>query len=618
MKDASPINIFTRFEKEEVEQSITDRFEKQVAKHSHRIAARSAIHEYTYDALNKVANRVARVILAQRGEGEEAIALLLENDVPMIAVIVGILKAGKIYMPLSPSVPHARNAYMLMDSQAELIITNSKNLPLAQELAKDKYQVINFDEIDSRVLDENLGLSISSDTFAYVLYTSGSTGQPKGVIGGHCDVNHEVMRYTNQIHICPEDRLALVTNASVSGSVRGIFGGLLNGAAICSFDLEKEGIANLADWMIQEGITIYRSVATTYRQLVNSLTQDHRFPKLRMIHIGGEPVYKRDVELYKKHFSPDCIFLNGLGITEAGSVRHYFVNKETQINGNIVPVGYAIEDMEVLLLDENGMEVGFDQMGEIAVKSQYISPGYWRRPDLTQARFLPDPTGGDERIYLTGDMGLMKPDRLLMHMGRKDFQVKIRGYRIETGEVENTLLAFDSVREAAVVSREDTSGDQRLVAYLVPATERLPTVSELRRALAETLPDHMIPSAFVMMDKLPFTATGKIDRLALPAPGTSRPELDNSFVAPQTPVEEKLAEIWTQVLGIDQIGIHDIFLELGGNSLLATRIISRVVNTFRIKVSLRYLFQWPTIADMAVVITQRQPRKMGHKDVGHI
>ncbi len=462
--------------------------------------------------------------------------------------------------------------------------------------------MINFDEMDPGASGDNLNLSIPPDTLANLMYTSGSTGQPKGVMGRHCDVIHEIMRYTNQIHLYLEDRQALVTDASIGGSTRGIFGSLLNGAAVLSFNLAEDGMANLADWIAQEEITVYRSAATTYRQFVNAITDDHEFPKLRLIHVGGEPVYKSDVELYKKCFAQGCIFLNALGITETLGVRNYFMDKETQLSSGIVPVGYAVEGVEILMLDDDGKRMGFDQIGEIAVKSRYISPGYWRRPDLTHAKFLPAPDGGDERIYLTGDLGLMKPDGLLIHMGRKDFQVKIRGYRVEVAEVEAALLNLDTIEEAAVVARDDQSGEKRLIAYLVPNRQSAPTVTVLRRALAEVLPNYMIPFAFVMMGELPHTATGKIDRLALPKPGTSRPELDTPFVAPRTPMEKEVAEIWSQVLGIDQVGVHDSFFDLGGHSLLATQIVSRVISTFQIKLSLKSLFRSPTIEDMAVAI----------------
>ena len=244
--------------------------------------------------------------------------------------------------------------------------------------------------------------------------------------------------------------------------------------------------------------------------------------------------------------------------------------------------------------------------------------GYWRKPELTQAKFLPDLARGDKRTYLTGDLGRMLPDGLLFHLGRRDFQLKVRGRRIEAAEIEMALLDLDAIREAVVVAREDSYGDERLVAYFIPAGGSNPTVSMLRRALAELLPDYMIPSTFVIIDALPLTPSGKIDRLALPEPDMARPEQDVPFTAPRTPVEENLAEIWSDVLGLHEVGVYDDFFDLGGNSLLATQIVSRALTTFQTKVALRSLFQSPTIADMAVILVQNMAKKLESADIEKI
>jgi len=275
-----------------------------------------------------------------------------------------------------------------------------------------------------------------------------------------------------------------------------------------------------------------------------------------------------------------------------------------------------------------------EKIGEIAIRSRYGAAGYWRRPDLTQAAFLPDPAGGDERIYRTGDLGRMRSDGCLFHLGRKDFQVKIRGYRVEVAEVETALLELDTVKEAVVVGHEDKRGDpsaplragpsaalrtgKRLVAYIIPAGPRAPTVSELRRLLANKLPDYMVPSAFVMVDRMPLTATGKVDRRALPPPDDTRPALDSPFVAPRTPVEERLAGIWAEVLGLDRVGVHDNFLELGGDSLLATRVISRVLPQFQVKLPLRDLLEASTVAEMGEVIVQNHADKVDKQTLQRI
>lgn len=594
-------NDFTEFKHEETEQAITERFEKQVAKYGDRIAVSSDGHELTYDELNKRANCIARAILEQRSMGQESVALMLTQGIPVISAIIGVLKSGKIYMPVAPWLPRARSDYMLRNSQASLMVTDSKNLLHARELIQDSMQLVNIDELDSDLSVENLNLPIQPDDLVWLLYTSGSTGQPKGVPRNHRNSLHAKMATINDLHISIHDRMA-----SLGPSETGFWNAILSGASFHHLDIKEKGLADLANWLIQNEITICTFVVTAFRHFVDTLTEEEAFPSIRLVCLISEPVYRRDVELFRRHFPPDCLLVNQMGITEAGTVCRYFVDKNTQIDGSFIPVGYPVSDKEVLILDKNGEEVGLNQIGEIAVKSRYLSEGYWRNPELTQARFLPDPNGGDERIYLTGDLGRMLLDGRIVHLGRTDFQVKIRGHRIEIAEVEMALLNLNDIKEAAVVAREDSRGEQRLIAYLVSIGDSIPTVSMLRRSLVKVLPEHMIPSVFMMMDALPLTPSGKMNRLALPEPGTARPELDIPFVAPRTPAEDTLAEIWSDVLGLDEVGIHDDFFELGGNSLQAVQIMSRVTKAFDRKPSLTALLYASTIEQFADIICQEE------------
>jgi amino acid adenylation domain-containing protein len=594
-----PTNAFIRFAKEETEQSIPQRFEQQASCYPDRLAVKTRNDQLTYAALNKVANRVARALLAQRGAGAESIALLLEHDASMIAAILGVLKAGKVYVPLDPSFPYARNAYILDDSQAGLIITNNENRSLGESLSENRHSLINIDEISATLSDENINLSISADNLANIIYTSGSTGQPKGVVQNHRNALQVAMRYTNGLQIGAEDRLTLLQSYSVAGSVSNMLGALLNGASLFPYNVKEVGLIELADLLIDEEITVYHSVPTVFRQFANTLTGKEEFPELRLVRLGGEPVHAEDVQLYKKYFPSDSIFVNSYGASEAASVLRYCVDKDTEISDAMVPVGYPLGDIEILLLDDDGKAVGFDQVGEIAIKSRYISPGYWRKPDLTRATFITDPQDEGERIYRTGDLGYMQLDGCLVVTGRNDFRVKIRGFRIEVAEIELALRGLTKIKEAAVVAHEDQRGEKQLVAYVVPEPEQAPAISELRAFLKDKLPDYMVPSAFVVLETLPLTPNGKLDRLALPAPSLSRPELDTHFVAPRTPAEEQLVGIWEEVLGLERVGIHDDFFELGGHSLLATRVVSRVRGALRAELPLRYLFETPTVAGLA-------------------
>jgi amino acid adenylation domain-containing protein len=404
-----PSNVFVEFGKEEVEQSVPYRFEQQVSKCPGQIAVKTGNKELTYDALNRASNRVARAILAQHGEAEEPIALLLGNGISMITSILAVLKTGKICVPIDPQYPTSRIAHMLADSQAGLIVTNPKYLSSARELAQDKCQLINIDKNQTNHSTKNLGLSKLPDISASIIYTSGSTGEPKGIVHSHRSLLHTTLNYTNAFHICQEDRLILLHSCSFSAGICDIFSCLLNGATLYPWDVKEEGLTGLAHWLMQEQITICHWIPTPFRHFADTLTGKERFPHLRLIILGSETVSKQDIELYKKHFSPNCILVNRLGTSETTIFRHYFIDQETQVN-DIVPIGYAVENKEVLLLDENKNEVGFNSVGEIAVRSQYIALGYWRKPELTYAAFLPDPDGGGKRIYLTGNLGRMRPD----------------------------------------------------------------------------------------------------------------------------------------------------------------------------------------------------------------
>ena len=279
-----------------------------------------------------------------------------------------------------------------------------------------------------------------------------------------------------------------------------------------------------------------------------------------------------------------------------------FIDKQMQVPKGAVPVGYVVPDTQVLLLDDDGQEVPPTEVGEIAVKSRYLSPGYWRKPELTREVFLPDPEGGDERIYRTGDLGRMERDGCLVHLERKDLQVKVRGHRVEVAEIEMALLDLENVKEATVVARTHEGSEQRLVAYLVPAIQPPPSVSAVRAALAKKLPNQMIPSAFVTLDAFPLTPNGKLDRRALPAPDQGRPELEIPFVRPRTLEEETLAGIWTDVLGIDRVGIHDDFMELGGDSLLAAAMLVQLEEALGKKLPLAIMFEASTVAQLAQVL----------------
>jgi amino acid adenylation domain-containing protein len=603
-----PSNTFVEFTPAVIEQSIVQRFEQQVHQYPQRLALKTRHHTFTYTAVNEAANRIAHALLPLCNRGQQPVALLFATGAPFVIAALGVLKAGNIVVALESTFPRARLTYVLKQSEAAVLVTDTANLPFARDLAA--LPTLNIDTLDTHLPISNPGLYAAPDALTSIGYTSGSTGQPKGIVWNHRGLLRAVMRHTNTMRLCLHDRLVMFR-----ATLRGALYALLNGAAFYPVDLRQEEPLGLADWLMQEHITIYRAAVSAFRGFAGTLVGTESFPDLRLICLFGEPIYHTEVDLYRRHFAAHSILVGSLGCNEFDDYAYFFVDQDTPLTAGVVPGGYASADAEVLLLDDDGHAVALDQVGEIALRSRYNAVGYWQRPDLTAAAFLPDPTGGEARVYRTGDLGRRRPDGCLFHMGRKDFQVKIRGYRVDVSEVETALLALAGVQEAVVVGREDTPGDVRLVAYLVPTEAHTLNASDMRRTLAETLPEYMVPSTFVMLKTLPHTATGKVDRRALPAPHRTRPVLNTPFRTPRTPVEAQLARIWAEVLGLEEVGVHDNFLDVGGHSLLATQVVSRVLAQLHVRVPLRTLLEAPTIADMAAVIVQSQASTLEQEEL---
>jgi amino acid adenylation domain-containing protein len=597
-----PTNPFTEFKKEDIEQSIADRFEQQARRHPQRLAVKTKTQSLTYDALNRMANQVAQAVLAWPDKGHEPVALLFKQGISLIAASLGMLKAGKAYASLDLSIPRTKAIQILDSLQSRLIVTDRDHLCLAHEWAVDQTGILDVDNLDSTLAAENPGLSIPPGATAYIHFTSGSTGEPKGVVWNHRNELFGIRVKTNELHVSEQDRVSLVRSNNI-GATRDMFLALLNGACVLPFDIQDQGLSQLGDWLLEENITIFTCVATIFRQAVQTVKRKQGFPSIRLIHIGGEPVFRSDVELYKQRFSDDCILVNRFSISETQAVSYYFIDKETEIKEDRVPVGFALEGNEILLLDDNGNELDVNQIGEIAVKSSYLALGYWRQNDLTRTKFLPDPKGGNARIYLTGDVGYMAPDGCLVHTGRKDFQIKIKGHRIEISEIEMALRDLPEVAQAVVVPSNNSSGNGvRLLAYVVPQFPKTLRADQLCAALSKTIPAHMLPWAFVMLDFLPLTANGKVDRRALPpATGLRRPR-SGAFTAARTAVEQVLVKLWAEILDTDDVGINDDFSQLGGDSLAAARIVAEINGIFPLKEPLKSLFKTPTVARLAEFI----------------
>jgi amino acid adenylation domain-containing protein len=599
-----PTNPFIEFQRVEIEQSICARFEEQVRKYPTNLAVKTKKYDWNYTVLNRVANHIARSILRLEEANQEQIALLLGHDAPMIAAILGALKAGKIYVPLDPAYPRERLSYIMEDSRSRTVVTNKRYEGLARELCGGAVTHINIDELDLESPIDDVGLKVSPAAVAYLLYTSGSTGKPKGVTQSHRNVLYHIRNYTNQLHISAVDRLALVASFSFDGAVMDSFGALLNGAALFPFEMRTGVLEDLAKFLAEQEITIFHSVPTLYRHLVRVARKAERFPNLRLIALGGEEVVKHDIQLLKQHFAPSCILVNGFGPTECTIALQNFIDGHTEIARNSVPMGYPVDEVEVFLVNEAGQQTV--DYGEIAIRTAHVALGYWRQPELTRKVFLPDPEGGDRGIYRTGDLGLRLADGMIEFAGRKDFQVKVRGYRIELGEVEAALLEHPEVVEAVVQPQTGANGDLYLAAYLVVTTGKQSSAEVLRQFLRVKLPEHMVPTAYMFLENLPLTPSGKVNRRALPEPEFEKPE--DIFVAPRTPVEQSLARIWCQILRLQNVSVRGNFFDLGGQSILAMQIASRA-RDLNLEITMANIFECPTIESLALYLLNRRAKE---------
>jgi amino acid adenylation domain-containing protein len=585
-----------KFSEADTQQTIANRFYREAMRYSERLAVKTENSPCTYRDLAEAAQRVAWQIDKQCGSGEGRVALLFEYDVAMLTAMLGALTCGKIYVPLDPLYPVERSRYILEDSEASAILTNNRNAALAQELCGGRLPVIVVDSEISGDAGRLTAAGVSPDTPAYILYTSGSTGKPKGVVQSQRNVLCHIRNYTNQLGIGADDRLTLLASYTFDAAVMDIFGALLNGAALYPFSIKEKGFVSLAHLLQNEKITIYHSTPTVYRHFLASLGEADacRFPHLRLVVMGGEEVTTNDVALYRRHFATDCVFVNGMGPTEATLALQYFLHHDTPLPRTVVPVGYAVPDTEVLLLNEK-REVA-EVYGEIAIRASQVSLGYWHQPELTAQVFLPDPQGGERRIYCSGDMGRLLPDGSIAFVGRKDFQVKIRGCRVELREIEAVLGGFAGVQEVAVVVRPEKAGEKSLVAYVVAHTQATLTPALLRDFAREKLPAYMVPAHFVLLPAMPLTPSGKVDRQALPAPPPSSEE--TAFVAPRNETERILAQIWQEILRIEKVGVHDNFFALGGDSLTAIQVLGKAKNA-GLLLEPKLMFTCRSVAELA-------------------
>jgi amino acid adenylation domain-containing protein len=580
------------------EQSIRELFERQVELTPDRTAVAFEEEQLSYAELNRRANRLANYLRSLGVEPDTRVCILMERSVEIVVGVLGVLKAGGAYVPLDPSSPEERLAFMVEDAGARVILTQRR---LTGVLPRFQGEVVRLDaELDEIATqsDENPRNLAQPDNLAYVIYTSGSTGRPKGVLVSHRNLIHSIYSHTLYYRE-PVTHFFLTSPFAFDSSVTGIFWTLCSGGClIIPPESFQQDLLKLNEVITQRQVSHLVWLPSLYNLLLKQ-SGSEQLSILRTVILAGEPCQRILIEQHNA-LLPQTSLFNEYGPTE-GTVWSSVYDCKTEDPGGAVPIGRPIPNVSIYSLDRwmNPMPIG--AAGELYIGGEGLARGYLERPDLTAERFIPHPFSKESgaRLYRTGDLARYLPDANLEFLGRFDDQVKLRGYRIELGEIEAALREHPRIREAVVLARQDSTGEKRLVAYIVPDREPAPTVSEARAFLKERLPDYMVPSAFVTLDELPLTPNGKVDRRALPAPDQARPDVEAAYVAPRTPAEEVIAGIWSQVLGVERVGVYDNFFELGGHSLLATQVISRVRGAFQVEAPLRSLFEGPTVAELA-------------------
>ena len=584
--------------------SIPEVFEARVAERGEEIAVVYEGEELSYEELDRRANQVGHY-LQGLGVGPEArVGLCVERSLEMVIGLMGILKAGGAYVPLDPAYPSERLAYMLEDAEVKVVLTQER---LINRLEGDQAQLVCLDrdwEAISRESAGRLKSKVAAENLAYVIYTSGSTGRPKGVEVRHESVVHLIETAQPLFEFAESDVWTVFHSYAFDLSVWEMWTPLLTGGKLVVVPTQvAQSPEDFNDLICEQQVTVLNQTPSAMRQLLEYRKEAGEGAgelSLRLVCCGGEALPR---EVAAEVLSWDIPLWNFYGPTEATVWAAINRVEQEDLRYSLIPIGSPLPDVQLYILDQHMNPVPQGVAGELCIGGAGLAKGYLKRPELTSERFIPNlfSEAAGSRLYRTGDSARHLADGRIEFIGRLDNQVKVRGFRIELGEIEAVLNSHEQIRESVMVAREGVGGERRLVAYLVGA-EPGPSVGELRSYLKASLPDYMVPAAFVRLKELPLTPNGKLDRKALPAPDSEQLELGEEYVRPRTAVEELLAGIWSVVLGLKQVGIDDDFFSLGGHSLLATQIISRIRQTFEVELPLRALFGSPTVAGLAQLI----------------
>ncbi|MEH1804049.1 non-ribosomal peptide synthetase [Nostoc sp.] len=584
--------------------SIHQLFEAQVEKTPDAVALIFNNQHLTYRDLNNRANQLAKHLQSLGVGTEILVGICIERSLEMVVALLAILKAGGAYVPLDPGYPQERLAFMLSDTQVSVLLTQKE---LVAKLPTHTAFVICLDTDWNTIAQnkkDNLSTSVTADNLAYVMYTSGSTGTPKGVSVIHRGVVR-LVKETNYAQLTPEEVILQLAPISFDASTFEIWGCLLNGGRLVIYPPNTPSLEELGQIIQQYQITTLWLTAGLFHLIV-----DEKIDALKSLHqllAGGDVLSVPHVQKFLQTVE-NCQLINGYGPTENTTFTCcHSITAPLQPDVSI-PIGRPIANTQVYILDQNLQSVSIGEAGELYIGGDGLARGYLKRPDLTTEKFITHSFDNNlaTRLYKTGDLARYLPDGNIEFLGRIDNQVKIRGFRIELGEIEREIAQHPNVREIVVLARQDEVGEKQLTAYIVPHYNSGYTHNKLRSFLQQRLPNYMVPSAFMMLESLPLTANGKVDRHKLPVPSRERPQLEQAYIAPQSDLERLLAGILSELLKIDRVGIDDNFFDLGATSISILQVAARVKQELGIELPAVKLFQYSTIGSLANYLDSNQ------------
>jgi amino acid adenylation domain-containing protein/thioester reductase-like protein len=619
----SQLPILTTFEQQQLlvewnntqakyphDKCIHELFEEQVKRTPDAVAVVFEAKQLTYNELNTRANQLAQYLQSLGVGADVLVGICVERSLEMVIGLLGILKAGGAYVPLDPEYPIERLNFMLEDAQVKVLLTQQH---LVEKLPEHQGRVVCLDS-DSHLLtqlnQDNLISEMQGHNLGYVIYTSGSTGKPKGVAMTHSALVNLIQWQIQNMTIPHGVTTLQFAPVSFDVSFQEMFSTWGSGGTLLliSEELRREPSA-LLSLLEQQAVARLFVPFVGLQQLAEvAVASGSVNTHLREIITAGEQLQMTPAICNWLSQLTNCTLHNHYGPSESHVVTTFTLNRTANSWPLLPPIGRPIANTQIYILDQYLQPVPVGVPGELYIAGVCLARDYFHRPELTQQKFIPNPfddsNGQNPRLYKTGDLARYLPDGNIEYLGRVDNQVKIRGFRIELGEIESALSQYSGIKDTAVIARENVAGDKQLVAYVVLHQEETPKISDLRHFLKQRMPDYMIPAAFVVLETLPLTPSGKVNRRALPAPDLQIGR-EESFVAPRTSIEEMLTSIWTKSLKIDKIGVHDNFFELGGHSIKAAQVMSQVRKTLKIELPLRSLFEHPTVAELAVIIAAK-------------